>query len=543
MAVGPQVKFADANRNVRHTNIPHHQTMKTILLYCFLTSIVFSSNLLHAAEFAPVFVSGIVLQREMPVEVWGTGRDGESVTVDIGSQSKTSTVKDGRWSIVLDPMQAAEGLTLRLRGDNEVTLDNVAAGEVWIVSGQSNMEWRLNGCAPLYDEVISSAQDAGIRELKIPLRTHNGDPLGKLQWKAFEKGSAGQFGAVAYFFAAEMRRKLGVVVGIVNCSFGGTPIEAWMSREAIMNAGAKEILEEDERKSALFPTPEDYEKAWNEYQLAKKHREERRRSGESAAALGPELKEPYGFRSKNRPSSSYEAMLSVIRPYTARGVLWYQGENNTGTPKYSSLLSQLIISFRNEWKCPDWPFYIAQLSTPSSANPDEGFAYPVLREAQRGVARNTPNSGLVVTLDHGERGNVHPKAKRAVGERFARLALARVYGQSGFAAESPAAIEARWDGDAIVITFDELPGRIDVRDPEIPTLEVQDAVSNEWKPASGDVSADGKSLRIKLPHDVVAAKAVRYGWRNYCVLSLFTDECLPVVPWTLTVTEGGSTKS
>ena len=495
----------------------------------------------QAAEFAPVFTDNAVLQRNEPVAVWGTGRDGEQVTVELFGKTASATVTDGKWRVELPAMPAAENGILILKGDNEMSLKNVAVGEVWIGSGQSNMEWRLNGCAPLYDDIIKAANDPGIRELKIPLRTHTGEPLGKLQWKTFEKGAAGQFGAVAYFFAAELRRKLGVVVGIVNCSFGGTRIEAWMSRDAITSAGAKEILDDADRKMAAFATSEDYEKAWSEYETAKKEREERKKMGATPAELGHEPKEPFGYRSKSRPAGLYESMLGVIRPYTARGVIWYQGESNAGMPHYGALNAHLVTLFRKDWQRPDWPFFIAQLSTPNAfGHPDDAEDYPLTREAQRKVATDTPNAGFVVTLDHGEKGNVHPKAKRPVGERFARLALARVYGQTGFAAQSPSAIEARPDGKAITIKFDELPGKLETRDPAIPTLEVQDAASGAWIPAAGEVAADGKSLRVTLSEGVSAAKAVRYAWRNYCVLSLYTDEGLPVVPWTLSVTAGTS---
>lgn len=510
--------------------------MKKILPYCFLASILVPSSLLHAAEFAPVFVSGAVLQRDMPVEVWGKGRDGEAVTVEIAGQSKTATTKDRSWTVTFDPMPAGEGLTLRLHGDNEKALSNIAVGEVWICSGQSNMEWRLNGCAPLYDNIIASADDPDLRELKIPLRAYAGDPLPPLTWKEFKPNTAGQFSAIPYFFAAELRKKLNVPVGIINCAFGGTPIEAWMTRESILAAGGQKTLEADERKAAAFATPEDYEKAWNEYQQAKKDWDGRKKSGASAAEVGPEPKEPYGYRSKSRPTALHGTMLGVIRPYTARGVLWYQGENNFGNLQYDSLLTQLIATFRQEWKRPEWPFFIAQLSTPNAfGHPDNAEDYPIVREAQRKVATGTPNSGFIVTLDHGEKGNVHPKQKQPVGERFARLALARVYGQTGLAAQSPHASRAKADRATITIDFANLPGSLETRDPALPTLEVQDAASGAWKPAGGDISADGKTLRVSLPEGTNTAKAVRYAWRNYCVLSLYTDEDLPVSPWSLEV--------
>lgn len=490
---------------------------------------------LRSADFAPVFADNAVLQRELPVRIWGSGRDGEVVTVQLQGKSATCKVSQGRWQVELPALAAAESETLSLKGDNEVQLRNIAVGEVWIGSGQSNMEWRLAGCAPFYDALLASANDPGIRELKIPLRTHPTDPLVGMQWKLFKTGTAAQFGAVAYFFAAELHRKLGVPVGIVNCSFGGTPIQAWMERDSILAAGAKDLLVESARKAATFATEQDYENALQAFLSTKKEREARKKAGATAAELGPDPKEPYGYRSKEFPGALHASMLGVIYPYTARGVLWYQGENNGGAKNYAALLSQFIGSMRQQWQRPDWPFLLAQLSTPSPYHPDEGDSFVVVREAQLSVAKTTPYCGFVVTLDYGEKGNVHPKQKQPVGERLARLALGRVYGKQGFAAQSPSAAQAKKEGGSVLVTFVDLPGRIELRGDSIPCLEVQSG-TGQFQPAKGDILPDGKALRVTLPDGVSDAKAVRYAWRNFCTLSLFSDEGLPVSPWSLPVT-------
>ena len=330
---------------VRHPHLQNPHPMKKYLSLHPLALLVLLTAPLSAAEFAPVFVSGAVLQRDMPVEIWGTGRDGEAVTVEIGGQKKSATAQDGRWSVTLDPMPAGEGLTLQLRGEKETTLSDIAVGEVWICSGQSNMEWRLSGCAPLYEDVIAVANDPAIRELKVPLRTQAVDPLPPLVWKTFTKDTARQFAAAPYFFAAELRQKLGVPVGLINCAFGGTPIEAWMDTATVQASGATQALEEHERKLKAFATPEDYEKAWQDYAAALKDYQERKKSGVNEAELGAKPVEPYGPRSKTRPGGLHENMLGVIRPYTARGVLWYQGENNGGKPGYEQASARVDRRF------------------------------------------------------------------------------------------------------------------------------------------------------------------------------------------------------
>ena len=508
--------------------------MKTPLLFCL------GLGALPAAEFAPVFTPGAVLQRDLPIVVWGSGREGEAVTVELSDQSASATVRGGRWSVTLPALPATASTTLRLRGDDTRELADVAIGEVWLALGQSNIEWRLNQCAPLTDTLLAGADNPAVRQLKIPHRPYAGDPLPAFAWKKFDRASAPQFGAVAYFFAAELQRKLGVTVGIVNCSFGGTPIEAWMSREALAASDGAPLLAGHDKKMAAWPDFAAYDLAWRDYDAARKAHEARKKAAPSDPALGPPPVEPYGFRSKSRPAGLHESMLAVVTPYTARGALWYQGENNAGQPgPYASMLTRFMAELRADWGRADLPVFIGQLSSPTANWPDEQEGYAPLREAQRAVAVADPHSGFVVTLDHGERGNVHPIHKRPVGERFARLAFARAYGRTGFAAQSPSAASARLAGRHIEITFRDLPGRLELRDPALPTLELQLA-SGLWQAASAALSPDGITLLVALPlghaPDIAPPKALRYAYRNFCSLSLFTDEALPVSPWNLPVT-------
>jgi sialate O-acetylesterase len=326
-----------------------------------------------------------------------------------------------------------------------------------------------------------------------------------------------------------------VVVGLVNCSYGGTPIEAWLSRDTLAAAGETALLEKHDRKMAAFADAAAYEAAWAAFQKARAEREARVKAGAKPDELGPVPSEPYGYRTKGRPAGLYDSMFSLITPYTARGVLWYQGENNAGAPvdAYARQLRALIGQFRNDWSAPDLPVFVGQLASPTANWPDLEDPYARIREAQRAVATSTPHSGFIVTMDYGERGNVHPKQKQPIGERFARLALGRVYGLGGFAAQSPSAITAKRVGDELEVRFADLPGRLVLRDPALPTLEIQLA-DGTWQPAMARLTGDGKSLRIALAAGE-APRALRYAWRNFCALSLYTDEELPVSPWQLEV--------
>jgi len=489
---------------------------------------------LPAAEFAPVFTDNAVLQRDEPVAVWGTGREGETVTIELFGHQSTAIVSNGRWRVELTAMQAAENGTLRLKGDNEVELKNIAVGEVWMASGQSNMEWRLEQCAPLYDVLIQSANESGIRELKIPLRAYSGDPLPQMAWNEFVQGSAAKFGGVSYFFASGLRRELGVVVGIINCSYGGTPIEAWMDRETIRSTIGNKLLEEDAEKMAQFSSPLEYEKAWLEYLEAIKARASRKKAGLPAAEVGPLPRKPYGYRTESRPGCLNESMLGVIRPYTARGFLWYQGENNHGNLEYKKMLEGFLFGIRKEWNKPLWPFLIAQLSSNSAKLPDDGESFAIIRQAQLQVAMETPGSGLVVTLDQGEQGNVHPRFKKIVGERLARLAMGRVYGRPEPKPQSPVAFSATRQNGGILVCFHDVPKHLEIRGGSPPVVEVQNELG-DWLPAACEPASDSNSILVVPPKEIKEVQAVRYAWRNFCSLSIYSDEGLPVSPWNLAV--------
>lgn len=491
-------------------------------------------SLAAAAEFAPVFTDNAVLQRDRPVAVWGSGREGEKVEVEILGHKQAAEVRDGRWSVTMPPLPAADSTTLTLRGDNVVELKNVAVGEVWLGLGQSNMEWRLDQCGGFTAQLLDSADNPRVRELKFPRRTNADPPASGLAWRTFDRKSAPTFGAVPYFFAAELQRQLGVTVGIVNCSHGGTMIEAWMSRDAFAAAGKTALVSDYDRKVAAWTDPVAYEKALSDYNQAREAWEERKKTNPDDPNLGPAPVEPDGPRNKRRPAGLHESMLSFITSYTARGAIWYQGESNAGQPEdYAKLLPVFVDSLRSAWGQPDLPFFLVQIATPSAKLADDGDAYPKFRDAQRAAALALSNSGFVVALDRGERGNVHPPDKRPIGERLARLALGRTYGKEGFAVQSPSAASARLRDGRVEIAFRDLPGKLDLRDPAIPTLEIQ-TDTGEWRPAAAEVSPDGKALLV-APGSVTSPKAVRYGWRNFCTLTLFTDEDLPVAPWSLPV--------
>jgi sialate O-acetylesterase len=189
---------------------------------------------------------------------------------------------------------------------------------------------------------------------KIPLRAYSGDPQAKFSWQSFDAKSSPYFGAVAYYFAEKLQKSLGVTIGIVNCSYGGTNIEAWMSLEELEKSASKKYLDDDAKKMAKWKNFEDYDRVWQQFQEDRKVWDLRKK--QDASFSDPAPVEPYGFRTKGRPSTLRDSMLNPVLPYTARGALWYQGENNAGRPAdYAKALPVFMEGLRKSKNEPNWP--------------------------------------------------------------------------------------------------------------------------------------------------------------------------------------------
>lgn len=494
-----------------------------------------TSWLAFGAEFAPYFTAGAVLQRDRPIEIWGTGRNGEQVVVELMGHSASTAVAEGAWRVSLPAMAAASATTLKLRGDNEKILEDIALGEVWFGCGQSNMEWRLNQCAPYSDNLLAQADQPSIRQLKIPLRPYKGDPQPSFAWKKFDRSSGPVFGALAYYFAAALQREIGVTVGIVNCSFGGSTIEAWMTREELLSAGMEAALAEDAKNLSIWKDFPTYDKAWKAYQEDKKAWDLLKKKDPADPTPAPS--EPYGYRSKRRPTTLRDAMLKPVLPYGARGAVWYQGENNAGQPAdYAKMLPVFMEGLRRSKHESNWPILIAQLSSPSANWPDEQEGYAPLREIQRAVAVADSHSGFIVALDYGEKGQVHPRNKQPVGERLARLALGKVYKKSLGAVQSPYVLSAKWIEGNIEVSFAGLVGALEIRKDIAAVIRLRTSEGKGVAPKSVHLSSDQRRLII-TPEDGLRPDEVRYAYQNFCELGLYSEGDLPVSPWILSVKE------
>jgi sialate O-acetylesterase len=433
----------------------------------------------------PLFTDNVVLQQGVPIPVWGKAEAGEEVSValrkgDVEEVAKTKADDKGRWSVKLPKAAAGTGYKLEFEGKNRVTLSNVAVGEVWIASGQSNMEWSINSSYnPL--QFKAAAENPNLRLFTVAKRTStkpldDQDDLKHFsKWEASHPGNIGGFSAVAYHFGVNLQQSLKVPVGMIHTSWGGTPAEAWTSREAL----------------AAEPSLAYYVK------------------NAASASKGKGPVRP------GTPSSLYNAMIHPLLPFAFQGAIWYQGEANAPRAyEYRTLFPTMIQDWRTRWGR-DFPFLCVQLA-PFADNDANGVRYAELRDAQLLATRKLKNVGIAVITDVGNLLDIHPKDKLTVGNRLALAARGTVYGQK-IVYSGPIYRAMKVDGEAIVLSFDHLGGGLAGRYLTLNGFEIC-GEDREFYPAKAEVKGatiSVSSARVKKPI------AARYGWKNYPVVNLF----------------------
>jgi sialate O-acetylesterase len=401
-----------------------------------------------------VISSGMVLQRDQAVPIWGTADPGEAVTVSFNGQVRNTTADaTGRWLIRLQRLKATTTPSvLIIEGKNKIELQDILVGEVWLVAGQSNMQWRLsettNGA-----EAIAAANHPTIRLFNVSRQVafkHEKPPLGI--WRACSPESVKEFSAAGYYFGVELQKELNVPIGLINSSYGGSQAEAWTPVEYLLAS------------ADLKPTV-DRTKIWDEerqrvrvqYDAAiRQWREETYIARAADAIPRPSPSVPDALREYRVASSIYNGMIEPLIPFAIRGALWYQGESNEArAQQYGILLPVMIKSWRERWGEGDFPFGIVQLPNYRATKDDPADeAWSHLREAQRLTAASVPRAGLIVTIDLGEARDIHPRNKLDVGKRMARWALVDVYKQK-ILKSGPVFQRAAISGSKIIVTFSE----------------------------------------------------------------------------------------
>lgn len=473
---------------------------------------------------APLFTDNAVLQRDKPVPVWGSAVAGEKVVVAFAGQTVATTADAvGQWRVTLAPLPAnATPANLVVTGNNTVTLTNLVVGEVWLASGQSNMEMPLRGT---YDGALEVAASANplIRHIKIakkladyPLATASG------AWQVANPKTTGEFTAVGYHFALDLYRMLNVPVGIINSTWGGTRIEAWMDPATLKsNPAGAPVLNDWAKRLVAYP------EAKAKFDVAhatwKAERDAAKAAGLPFTKAEPSSWNLGGPGHVNTPSGLNNGMIAPLVPYALRGTVWYQGEANAGEPAaYRALFAAMITGWRAQFGQGDFPFYWVQLANYQSATYTN---WAFLREAQS-QALNLPATGQAVTVDIGNLNDVHPRNKKDVGRRLARLALARTYGQK-IVDSGPVFAQAVREGVGFRVSFTAIHGGLIAPLNELVGFELagEDKV---FKPAAANIEKD---TVLVTSAEVPAPVAVRYAWRNAPLAGLFNNEGLPAAPF------------
>ena len=472
-----------------------------------------------------LFTDHAVLQQGRPVPIWGRAADGETVTVAFGGQTVSTVAQNGRWSVRLKPLKAtAEGRTLEVRGRNTVVLSDVVVGEVWICSGQSNMEWPLSASFEPSADIAASINP----NLRLFTVTKRRSPVPQTElnhaphaWGTASPEAVRRFSAVGYYFGRDLQPALGVPVGLIHSSWGGSPAEVWMSEEAIKADPlyTRDILD------PYVPVKRAHETALSKWRAAKAQAEAKGEKFTQGAPGAPWC-----------PAELYNGMLRPLMPYAIAGAIWYQGESNAGRAwQYRSLFADMIRNWRRDWNQGDFPFLAVQLA-PWDKNRKRSLAditakpvesdWAELREAQNHVAKTLPHVGVAVITDAGDKDDIHPTRKAPVGARLSLLAQTLAYGKK-VESSGPTYASLGRSGSTLILNLNHARG-LKTSDGSAPKGFAIAGRDGVWHWASAEIA--GSSVRLNSPR-VAHPIQVRYGWDDFPVLNLVNGSGLPASPF------------
>lgn len=513
--------------------------MKRLLLFLFVYLLIFPIVLVHSEVTLPNLISSnMVMQRNTEVPIWGWGSPGEEISITLNSEEGTtlhtlSTVVDvdGNWQVKLPSMDTGGPYMMRIVGNNTLELRNILVGEVWICSGQSNMQWSVNASKDKEKE-IAAAKYPNIRLFYVPRRAsgflqHNVTA----EWKKTNPETIPNFSAVAYYFGRKLHKDLNVPIGLINTSWGGTRIEPWTPPTGFAAVPAlKSISEEIDRVQSHYrqnlPTKIKEIEEWvDKTKIAL----------ETDATLTqlPVINHP--FNNHTRPTAIYNNMIHPLIPFAIRGAIWYQGESNVREGMlYHKKMKALIHGWRKVWQQGEFPFYFVQLAPFNydrnaarrgiKPNP---FVLPKLWESQI-ASLSIPNTGMVVTTDISNINDIHPKNKQDVGYRLALWALAKTYDKEGLVYSGPLYKAFEVKADTIHIRFDHVGGGLMSSDGKPLTWFEISGEDKQYHDAEAIIEGD---TIIVSSQSVTNPIAVRFGWNQVAEPNLVNKEGLPASPF------------
>ncbi|MCW5943546.1 MAG: hypothetical protein KIS66_15045 [Fimbriimonadaceae bacterium] len=442
-----------------------------------------STSAMAEVRVPALFSPGMVLQHGEPVPVWGWATPGEPVTVRFQSQTATTKADArGAWKVTLGPLRADRTPgDLIVQGTNRLAIGNVLVGEVWLCSGQSNMEWPLSRTEGAEDEVAKADYPA-IRMFTVTNATADTpqtDCSGK--WQTAAPNTVAAWSAVGYHYARLLHLRLGLPVGMIDATWGGTVVEAWTD------------LAEFQKDPKEF-----------------------------ASTLA--LLEAPNVHPANRPGKLYNGMIAPLIPYRLAGAIWYQGESNAWAAwRYRTLFPMLIANWRRAWGQDRLPFYFVQIAPYRYAGADPRAAAE-LREAQLTAMRTVPDTGMAVTMDIGDPANIHPPNKRDVADRLARWAFAKTYRLPEIVFSGPEFRSLKVEGNTLRLRFDHAARGLRTRDGASPSHFTIAGKDQKFVPAQARIEGDTLVVWAEgVPNPV----AVRYAWADDATPNLANAAGLP----------------
>jgi len=465
-----------------------------------------------------IFNDHMVLQRNAPIRIWGWAEVGEEVSVTLGGKTKTTTANSTeKWQVTLAEIGLGEAMTLTVRGNNTIKLQDVVMGEVWICSGQSNMEWSFQRNVINKEAEIAAADYAQIRLITVPHKTaHMPQADFEGQWTPCSPETVEPFSAVGYFFGRTLHKELNVPVGLISTNWGGTRVEAWTSTGDLEQLpAARPVLERWQEMCAAYD-PDEALKNWEK--AAAKAKAENKRVP----------RRPTDPRtSPHHPANLYNGMIAPLAPLSLRGAIWYQGESNVGRAyQYRELFPLMIRNWRRDFQNPDMPFGFVQLA-PFNYGGDRDGALAELWEAQVMTLKNLRNIGMAVTTDITTLNNIHPPNKQDVGLRLGLWALGTIYGER-IVYSGPIYQGSERHGNAISISFAHTGSGLTTRDSQTPDSFAIAGADREFHPATAEIVG---SRIIVSSGQVKEPVAVRFAWSNTAEPNLMNREGLPASPF------------
>jgi sialate O-acetylesterase len=494
-----------------------------------ITTLLFLSYLQLNANVTPnsLFCDYAVLQRGVVVPVWGTADNNEKVTLEFAGQKISVTAVNGTWMIKLKPLKAGGPYEMVITGNNKITLKNILVGEVWLCSGQSNMERQLGprGGQKLIDnwreEVLDAVNYPNIREFALPHVTST-QPQKEVnaKWVVCDTTSVKNFSAIGFFFGRALYKKYNVPIGLIHSSWGGTPAEKWTSRAVLESNPELKVLVDD-YNMAIHDYPsklEEYKK--HESDILKKWSADTTLARQNNKPLPRKPSAPVDPEKSGDCGGLYNAMIAPLISYAIKGVIWYQGETNSGRAKqYRTLFPAMINDWRNKWNNNQLPFLFVQIAPFKSMSPE-------IREAQLLTWQKTPNTSMVVITDIGDSTDIHPTHKRPVGERLALAARAIVYKES-IEYAGPVYESMKIKDGKIILSFTHKGTGLVAKDGALKGFVIAGA-DKKFVPAIAIISGDNVIVSAESIKNPIA---VRYGWKSSPDINLFNKENLPATPF------------